>query len=158
VIPLTKDERPPSSVPWPPLLFIAIIIGGRTLDHWLPAPWIPSGAAHLAGAALMVLALANDIWCALTLRRHDTTILPHRAVATLVISGPYRYSRNPIYISELALTLGAGLLLRSPAIILLIPALFFALTKLAIEPEERHLRDKFGDAFERFCARTPRWL
>ena len=42
--------------------------------------------------------------------------------------------------------------------VLLIPVLFFALTKLAIEPEERHLREKFGEAFERFRARTPRWL
>jgi protein-S-isoprenylcysteine O-methyltransferase Ste14 len=139
-------------------LFIAVIVGGRTLDHWLPTPWIPPGPAHLAGTALIVLGLANDVWCALTLSRHSTTILPHRPVETLVTSGPYRYSRNPIYISELALTLGVGLLLRSPAMVLLIPVLFFALTKLAIEPEERHLREKFGEAFERFRARTPRWL
>jgi protein-S-isoprenylcysteine O-methyltransferase Ste14 len=154
----TNGERPPSRIPWPPLLFIAVIVGGRMLDHWLPAPWIPPGPAHLAGTVLIALGLANDVWCALTLRRHDTTILPHRAVAALVTNGPYRYSRNPIYVSELALTLGAGLLLRSPAIVLLIPVLFYALTKLAIEPEERHLREKFGEAFERFRARTPRWL
>ncbi len=154
----TKGERPPSPIPWPPLLFIAVIFGGRMLDHWLPTPWIPAGPAHLAGTALIVLGLANDVWCALTLSRHSTTILPHRAVATLVTSGPYRFSRNPIYVSELVMTLGCGLLLRSPAIVLLIPMLFFALTKLAIEPEERHLREKFGEAFERFRARTPRWL
>jgi len=155
---LTNGERPPSHIPWPPLLFIVVIVGGRILDNWLPAPWIPPGPAHLAGALLVALGLANDVWCALTLRRHDTTVLPHRAVATLVTSGPYHYSRNPIYVSELALTLGAGLLLRSPAIVLLIPVLFYALTKLAIEPEERHLREKFGESFERFRARTPRWL
>jgi protein-S-isoprenylcysteine O-methyltransferase Ste14 len=154
----TQGERPPSHIPWPPLLLVAVIVGGRTLDHWLPAPWIPPGPAHLAGALLVALALANDVWCALTLRRHDTTILPHRAVTALVTDSPYRYSRNPIYISELALTLGLALLLRSPAMVLLIPALFFALTKLAIEPEERHLHEKFGKAFERFRARTPRWL
>ncbi len=154
----TKDERPPSPIPWPPLLLIAVIIGGRMLDHWLPTPWIPADLAHPVGTMLIVLGLANDVWCALTLRRHDTTILPHRAVTTLVTSGPYRYSRNPIYISELVITLGCGLLLRSPAIVLFIPALFFALTKLAIEPEERHLHAKFGLEFEQYAARTPRWL
>ena len=102
----TKGERPPSPIPWPPLLFIAVIVGGRMLDHWLPTPWIPAGPAHLAGTVLIVLGLANDVWCALTLSRHNTTILPHRAVTALVTSGPYRHSRNPIYVSELVMTLG----------------------------------------------------
>ncbi len=154
----SKGERPPSPIPWPPLLFIAVVVGGRMLDQWLPTPWIPAGPAHFAGTVLIVLGLANDVWCALTLSRHNTTILPHHAVTALVTSGPYRHSRNPIYVSELVMTLGCGLLLRSPAIVLLIPVLFYALTKLAIEPEERHLREKFGEAFERFRARTPRWL
>jgi protein-S-isoprenylcysteine O-methyltransferase Ste14 len=154
----TKSGRPPSPIPWPPLLFIAVILGGRMLDHWLPVPWIPPGPAHLAGTVVIVLGLANDVWCVFTLSRHNTTILPHRAVTALVTSGPYRHSRNPIYVSELVITLGCGLLLRSPAIVLFIPVLFFALTKLAIEPEERHLRAKFGLEFEQYAARTPRWL
>ena len=154
----SEAERPPSRIPWPPLLFIAVIVGGRALDHLLPMLSIPALPAHLAGALLVALGLATDAWCALVLRRHNTTILPHRAVAALVTSGPYRHSRNPIYICELALTLGCGLLLRSPAIVMLTPLLLFALTKLAIEPEERHLRAKFGREFERYAAQTPRWL
>lgn len=154
----SEAERPPSRIAWPPLLFIAVIVAGRGLDAVFAAPEIPGWPAELAGAVLVALGLANDVWCALTLRRHDTTILPHRAVMRLVTSGPYRYSRNPIYISELALALGCGLLLRSPAILALTPLLFLALTKLAVEPEERHLRAKFGAAFEAFEARTPRWL
>ncbi len=154
----TETDEAPSRVPWPPLLFIAVIICGRALEHFFPAPAIPPELAHVAGALLVSLGLANDIWCALTLRRHKTTILPHRPVSTLVTSGPFRYSRNPIYVSELALTFGVGLLLRSPWMILLTPLLFFALIKLAIEPEERHLEKKFGAEFQQYVARTPRWL
>ncbi len=154
----SEGERPPSRIPWPPLLFIAVIIGGRALDLFLAVPMIPLGSANLAGTLLVVLALANDVWCALVLSRHNTTILPHRTVTALVTSGPYRYSRNPIYVSELALTLGLGLLLRSSTILILTALLFFALVKLAIEPEERHLRAKFGPEFEQYAARTPRWL
>jgi protein-S-isoprenylcysteine O-methyltransferase Ste14 len=154
----SEGERPPSRILWPPLLFIAVIVGGRAFDLLLATPGIPAGATDLAGTVLVALGLANDVWCALTLRRHKTTILPHRAVTALVTSGPYRYSRNPIYISELVMTLGCGLLLRSPAIMMATPLLLFALTKLAVEPEERHLRAKFGAEFDRFCAQTPRWL
>jgi protein-S-isoprenylcysteine O-methyltransferase Ste14 len=159
LIPPSKEsDTPPSSVPWPPLLFIAVIVAGRLLQHFFPAPLIPPELGHVAGALLVSLGVANDIWCALTLRKHRTTILPHRPVSALVTSGPFRYSRNPIYIAELALTLGLGLLLRSPWMILLIPLLFFALVKLAIEPEERHLEQKFGAEFQQYAARTPRWL
>ncbi len=153
-----ESDAPPSSIPWPPLLFVAVVMIGRLLERFFPAPFIPPELGHVAGALLVSLGLANDIWCAITLRRHKTTILPHRSVSTLVTLGPFRYSRNPIYVSELVLTLGLGLLLRSPWTILLTPLLFFSLIKLAIEPEERHLERKFGAEFQQYLARTPRWL
>ncbi len=154
----TEADAPPTRIPWPPALFICALLGGRALDFLLPALPVPQPAATAVGSAVVVAALANDLWCAWTLRRSATTILPHRAVSALVTEGPYRYSRNPIYIAELALTFGVALLLRSTSIALATPLLFFALTKLAIEPEERHLAKKFGAAFERYAAKTPRWL
>jgi protein-S-isoprenylcysteine O-methyltransferase Ste14 len=159
LIPPSKErDAPPSNIPWPPLLFIAVIIGGRLLERLFPIPHIPPELGHVAGALMVSLGVANDIWCALTLRRRKTTILPHRAASALVTSGPFRYSRNPIYLSELALTLGLGLLVLSIWTIALVPLLFFALSKLAIEPEERHLQRKFGAEFQQYAARTPRWL
>lgn len=154
----TPSDTPPSRIPWPPLLFLAVLLAGLALDHLAPAPFLPRAPSRFVGAIVVALALANDVWCALTLRRHETTIAPHRAVTAMVTSGPYRRSRNPIYIAEIALTLGVALLIGSFWIALLAPVLFFALTKLAIEPEERHLRAKFGAEFERYAARTPRWL
>jgi protein-S-isoprenylcysteine O-methyltransferase Ste14 len=151
-------NAPPSRMPWPPLLFIAVLASGWALDHLAPAPFLPLAPSPFVGSLLIASALANDAWCALTLRRHDTTILPHRPVTALVTRGPYRHSRNPIYMSELALTTGVAALLGSFWTLALTPALFFALTKLAVEPEERHLRAKFGAEFERYAAKTPRWL
>lgn len=158
VLPSPSETPPPSQIPWPPLLFLLVVAGGWALDHLAPAPFLPFAPARFIGALVIALALANDVWCARTLRRHNTTILPHRTVSVLVTSGPYRRSRNPIYISEFALTLGVALLAGSFWTLLLTPALFFALTKLAVEPEERHLHAKFGAEFERYAAQTPRWL
>ena len=152
------SERPPSRAPWPPMLLALAVLCGLALDRLLPLPALPFAHVRDAGAAVVVLALANDVWCGLTLRRRGTTFLPHRATTTLVTDGPYRYTRNPMYVSELALALGLALLLASPWLALSTPLLFFALTKLAIEPEERHLRAKFGAEFERYAAQTPRWL
>jgi protein-S-isoprenylcysteine O-methyltransferase Ste14 len=159
-LPIETDE-PPSRVPWPPILIAAAILMGRALD----AATGPSLAfltsfayAPQMGLAIVALALVNDVWCARALWRHNTTILPHHAVTCLVADGPYRYSRNPIYVSHVALTLGIGLLLRSPGIIIVTPLLVLALVKLAVEPEERHLERKFGAEFEAYAARTRRWL
>lgn len=113
---------------------------------------------RVVGVAMIAIAFANDLWCASHFVRRKTTILPHRAASALVTEGPFRFSRNPIYISHLATTAGIGLLIASPFTVLLTPALALALTKFAIEPEERHLEESFGDAWRAYMARTPRWL
>ncbi|WP_363350008.1 isoprenylcysteine carboxylmethyltransferase family protein [Methylocystis echinoides] len=157
----SKRDAAPARAPWPPLLILGALLAGRALD------WLTGGAlaglvafpgAALLGAFLVALALANDVWCATIFARLDTTILPHRAASRLATEGPFRFSRNPIYVSHVAIVLGLGLLLSSPFTVLLTPALAFALQKLAIEPEEQHLRAKFGDAYLAYMARTRRWL
>lgn len=153
-----ETDTPPSRIPWPPILIVATLIAGRGLDiaagHSLALP----GAAVTIGALIIVLAVANDVWCAGMFWRHKTTIMPHRAVSSLITDGPYRFSRNPIYVSHVALTFGIALLMRSAGVALLIPVLVYALAKLAIEPEERHLALKFGDEFQNYARRVRRWL
>lgn len=161
MVPSHTADQPPSRIPWPPLLILAVILLGKALDAAAGAPFevvkmIPFTGD--AGFVIAALALANDLWCFRTLSLHETTIMPHRAVSSLVSDGPYRYSRNPIYISHIAVTFGLGLMLGSLGVLLLTPLLALALVKLSIEPEERHLERKFGDAFRAYAARTPRWL
>ncbi len=83
---------------------------------------------------------------------------PDRAVSSLVTNGPFRFSRNPIYVGNVALVAGLGLVLAAPAILLLAPVMAVALKRLAIEPEERHLARRFGRDYEAYVARTRRWL
>lgn len=151
-------DEPPSRIPWPPLLVVATLGAGAILDVVAPLPLPWPGLARAIGMALILLALANDIWCATLMRRERTTIRPDRAVSSLLTDGPFRWSRNPIYVSHVALTAGIGLALGSAWTILLLPALVVGLGKLAIEPEERHLSRKFGSQFEAYVARTRRWL
>jgi protein-S-isoprenylcysteine O-methyltransferase Ste14 len=151
----TGDD-PPTRIPWPPVLLVATIGCGFLLEGLAPLP-LPTNL-RTAGGAIIVLALLNEIWCALELRRHHTTILPYRPVSTLVTTGPYRWSRNPIYVSHVALAAGVGMVLGSLWTLLLTPALILALMRLSIMPEEQHLAKKFGPAFGAYVRRTRRWF
>ncbi|CAN2532281.1 hypothetical+protein [Methylocapsa aurea] len=153
------EADPPSRIAWPPRLVVVAIAIGALLDAFLPlsdSAWPPS--ARIAGGLVIALALANDVWCALLMRRQGTTMRPDRAVSSLVVAGPYRWSRNPIYVSHVALVAGLGLAFGSVWMILLTPALAFLLQRLAIEREERHLSQRFGAEFDAYVARTRRWL
>lgn len=156
-----RAEAPPSRTPWPPILMAGTLAAGLALDAATHASLIDRASSSLpqaAGAALVVAALANDVWCFYILSRHETTVMPHRAASFLVTEGPFRFSRNPIYLSHVALVFGLGLFLGSPFTLLLTPVLAFGLTRLSIEPEERHLLEKFGDDYRSYMARTRRWL
>ncbi|HEY8063408.1 MAG TPA: isoprenylcysteine carboxylmethyltransferase family protein [Methylosinus sp.] len=153
------EADPPSRIAWPPRLVVVAIAIGALLDALLPlsdSAWPPS--ARIAGGLVIALALANDVWCALLMRCQGTTMRPDRAVSSLVVAGPYRWSRNPIYVSHVALVAGIGLAFGSVWMILLTPALAFLLQRLAIEREERHLSQRFGAEFDAYVARTRRWL
>lgn len=162
---MQTDELPPAVVaparlPWPPILIAATLALGVALDTatGLSPAFMATQTMRIIGVSIIGLAFANDLWCARQFMRRKTTILPHRAASALVTEGPFRYSRNPIYISHIATTAGLGLLLGSLFSVLLTPALAVALTKFAIEPEERHLEAAFGEAYRAYMTRTPRWL
>lgn len=106
----------------------------------------------------MAAGIALDLATALAFRRHRTTVLPHRGATRLITDGPFRYSRNPIYVANTLLVAGGGLV---SGIAWLIPAAFAAAVatrKMAIEREEAHLALRFGEDWRAYAARTPRWL
>jgi protein-S-isoprenylcysteine O-methyltransferase Ste14 len=75
----------------------------------------------------------------------------------LVVEGPYRYVRNPLYDSDLCLILGAALLTRSWALVL-VAALYLAQLALQLPLEERELRERFGVPYRRYCELVPRFV
>lgn len=151
----------PNRVPWPPLVLAGTIALGFLLGRLLPLPWPDGAAAPLLtwlGALLLAAGFALDLWAAATFRRARTTILPHRGATALLIGGPFAYSRNPIYLGNLLLISGAGLIFGELWHLLLVPAAAVLLQVLAIRREEAHLAAKFGAAWHAYAARTRRWL
>jgi protein-S-isoprenylcysteine O-methyltransferase Ste14 len=154
------DHAPPTRFPWPPALLAAVVVAAVTLGTLAPLPWPGEDdpAARWIGRGLGVAGVALLLWAALTLRRHRTTILPDKAATALVTDGPFRFRRNPIYLADVLILAGVAELTKN--IWFAILAFLFALlvTWLAILPEERHLEQRFGEAYRAYKARTRRWI
>ena len=150
----------PNRIPWPPILLVTAIALGIGLQWLVPLAWIYGLAALEAtamGVAMIVAAVAIDIWAAIVFRNHRTTIMPHQRSVRLVTRGPFRFSRNPIYVGNLMVIAGLGLVLSNPWLLVLTPVLGFALHQLAIRREERHLEALFADQWRDYKARVRRW-
>jgi protein-S-isoprenylcysteine O-methyltransferase Ste14 len=159
-----SDKAPidrPSTVPWPPIILVGTFLAGFLLGALVPLPWVTGDLRDLffsTGLLMVAAAFGIDIWAAQTFRRHGTTILPHRSATVLITDGPYAYSRNPIYVGNLLLIAGVGLLVGQLWHLLLVPAAALLFQKLAIEPEEQHLEAKFSAAWQAYAAEVRRWI
>lgn len=114
-------------------------------------------AGWAAGWALVALALGIVGWAALAFRRVGTTIMPHEAPSALVEGGPYRWSRNPIYLADLMILAGAALILGAPLALVLLLPLQQVLLRRFILPEEARLEQALGEVYRTYKARVRRW-
>ncbi|MGB7285318.1 MAG: isoprenylcysteine carboxylmethyltransferase family protein [Salaquimonas sp.] len=151
----------PNTIPWPPILYGTAILSGVLLGIYYPLPWISgiiSDLAFMLGLILIATAIFIDVRTFLELRKHKTTIMPNQAANHLVTSGPFSFSRNPIYLSNTILTFGIGM--ASQNVWLFGTGLLAAIATnhLAILREEKHLSHKFGNAWHKYSKRVRRWI
>lgn len=122
------------------------------LVHW-SEPWIAYVGVGLIAAAGML-----GGWAAWTFQRHGTPIHPFEPARCLVTVGPYRYTRNPMYLGLLVMLIGLLLVLGSVTPVVAIIAFETIVSTRFIEPEERALESHYGDAFRRYKAAVRRWI
>ena len=150
----------PLAFPWPPLIYGAAIAAAFLLQAYFPLSvaetnvWI----ARAAGGILIMTAIVLDVWAMRTLLDCHTTILPNRCSTHLVTSGPYRFTRNPIYLGYTLATAGIGLAMLNPWCIVTAMVAAGTTSTIAIKREEMHLLSRFGIDFERYCNGTTRWI
>lgn len=142
----------------PPLWFLLCIAIAWFLANQLPLLRIFGPVAQLLGVALALAGLALILWAALWFYRKRTTIEPHHNPSALIVEGPYRLSRNPIYLGLLSILTGTVLWLGTLSA-LPVPFAFAAiLLRRFILPEEAALRRAFGPDAEHYFITTRRWL
>src|SRR5688572_20114481 len=147
----------------PPAIFVVAFLVGVWLEGAVyrmrfvggdttPRPMIIAGVLFVIAGVLVAL------WGVVTFRRHETAVLPFHPARTLVSTGPYRFTRNPMYVGMSAAHVGGALALNAawPLIFLPIALVFLYLT--VIRKEEAHLRQAFGEEYAGYVARVRRWL
>jgi len=141
------------------ILEVAILIALPILFHYLIPVMIliPRPYSYL-GAGLMLLSLALMTWTAMLFREERTSFQLRGESSALMTSGPFRFSRNPMYLGMLIWLVGLAVLLGS-LIAFLFPILFFLLANLAlIPPEEKRMEQLFGMQFTEYKRRVRRWF
>jgi protein-S-isoprenylcysteine O-methyltransferase Ste14 len=145
----------------PPLLFLATLLLGFVLDHLLPVPASAIGAAHWTGAVGGFLILIGIAVFAAGIRSFfsaDTPVQGTKPTRTLVTTGIYARSRNPIYVGMFLVYAGIGLVARSPWVLILTLPIAITMRYLVVAREEAYLNRLFGDAYRQYKARVRRWL
>ena len=143
----------------PPLAWALAVLGGLALNWLVPLPFLPANQPVVwLGALVFGLALALFAWAIVTMTRAGSNVPTNRPTTTIVESGPYRFTRNPIY---LGMFLGLiGLAIAYDTLWLLMMHVPFALVIRygVVAREEAYLERKFGDVYRAYRSRVRRWL
>jgi protein-S-isoprenylcysteine O-methyltransferase Ste14 len=141
----------------PQVAFVALVVG--SLFHSLaPASWRVVPAVPVVGILLLVAGIFLAIWAALLFRSKRTPILPTTQPTTLVTSGPFRFTRNPIYLGFFLLLLSFVFLIGSLPM-LVAPLFFLIVMNFYYLPfEEAKMEKTFGEIYLSYRQRVRRWL
>lgn len=141
----------------PPIWTIVAIFAAIALNRLAP-DFLYDFQNRWAGTVIMALGLGLIIWSALWFFRKKTTIEPHHKATTLLVEGPYRVSRNPIYLGMVGISFGVLIYLGN--LLGLIPTicLCIILHKRFVIPEEKGLLQVFGAEAETYIGKTRRWI
>lgn len=149
--------KPATLLP-PPLVYASVLALSWWLDRSIPLPFDPGRTGQRLIPLLISAGLGITLWAAVEIWRHQTTVNPYRAASSLVTTGPFRWSRNPIYSADWLMYAGVALWLRTWWAVALAPLAWFAIRYFVIAHEETHLEAKFGDAYRNYKARVRRWI
>ena len=153
-----QDKRGPGLKFPPPLLPLSLIGIGYLSHTWLPLPVSERVDLFAPGIALIAASLLLALIALFHFLRAKTHVEPWQPTTTIIQSGVFRHSRNPIYLAFCIATLGCGLLLNSWWVLMATAPLAGLLQLLVIRREEAYLEEKFGQAYLAYKQSVRRWL
>jgi protein-S-isoprenylcysteine O-methyltransferase Ste14 len=147
---------------FPPAVPLLAILAGVGLNRVWPLDFgfeLPAPERYWLGGAIVVAAILGlGLWSVVLFRRSGQDENPWKPTPSIVERGPFRFTRNPMYVQMILVCVGVAVMLMNVWILVLAPVAAWALQRLAIEPEEAYLERKFGDPYVAYKRRVRRWL
>jgi protein-S-isoprenylcysteine O-methyltransferase Ste14 len=143
----------------PPIAWALAALAGLALNWLMPLPFLPAAlAAGWLGAIVFALALALVAWAISTITRAGSNVPTSLPTTTIVEIGPYRFTRNPIYLGMVLGLIGLAIAFNSLWLLMTLVPFALAIRYGVITREEAYLERKFGDVYRRYRARVRRWI
>jgi protein-S-isoprenylcysteine O-methyltransferase Ste14 len=148
----------PGVITPPPFIYAGALVIGLLANRLLRLRFLPRRLARTLGPLLFVSGLLVGLLGFLEVRRAGSNVDPREPTTTVVTEGPYRFTRNPMYLGFTLQYVGISALFNALLPILLLPAVQQLMRRGVIEREERYLERKFGDEYLQYKARVRRWI
>jgi protein-S-isoprenylcysteine O-methyltransferase Ste14 len=143
----------------PPLMWGLAVIAGLALNWLIPLRLLPADLpAGWLGAAVFVAALALFAWAIATITGAGSNVPTSLPTTTIVDTGPYRFTRNPIYLGMFLGLIGLAIAFDNPWLLLMLAPFALVIRYGAVAREEAYLERKFGEVYRRYRSRVRRWL
>ena len=156
---MSSDEQDKAGVVAPPpLIYLGVLVFSLLLNRRFPIAFLPRGIARGLGWSLLSAGVLLVGWFERTLRHAGTPANPYKPVSNVVTEGPFRYTRNPAYLSMAMIYTGIAALANALWAMLLLPGALLVIQRGVIEREERYLERKFGEEYLRYKAQVRRWI
>ena len=156
---MSSDEQDKAGVVAPPpLIYLNVLVFSLLLNRRFPIAFLPRGIARGLGWSLLSAGVLLVGWFERTLRHAGTPANPYKPVSNVVTEGPFRYTRNPAYLSMAMIYTGIAALANALWAMLLLPGALLVIQRGVIEREERYLERTFGEEYLRYKALVRRWI
>ena len=152
-----KQDRHPF-VPPPPIVYAGFFLVGLGLDYLWPAPLLSAPVQYVVGVVLVAASLALF---GLTLRefaKAGTSVDHRKPTTTIITTGPFARSRNPVYVSMTMCFVGAAIAVDGPLVLAMAVPAVAVIHRVVIRREEAYMAQKFGADYERYTATVRRWI
>jgi protein-S-isoprenylcysteine O-methyltransferase Ste14 len=142
----------------PPLVYLISLVSGAVIQFATPFPFLPGTLAVPLGAPLVVVAIALFAYSVATFRAASTPVPARKPTTMVVRTGPYRFSRNPIYLAFSLLQLGIAIWVNSVWLLATLVGAVALMHYFVIRREEEYLERRFGAQYLDYKASVRRWL
>jgi protein-S-isoprenylcysteine O-methyltransferase Ste14 len=149
----------PPALLHPPVVWTLALLAAASLQRWRPAHFVTDKVqAKWLGGAIFVAGLLLALWAIRTLRRAGTSVQLHKPTTAIVDGGPYRFSRNPIYVALSIMLAAFGFALDNGWMLVATVGFWLVVDYFVVTREEAYLEQRFGKAYLDYKARVRRWL